>query len=364
VSTFPVLICAQSGRFLAQAAHRANYPVWVIDSFADKDTLAVADRYLQLTDFQQCSEQTLLEALEQISDLSPCTLIFGTGIERLYPVIARLPAHIQYMGNHLETLNIVCQPASWFTLLDALKITFPDTQPNPVAGYLFKANQSWGGQHIQLNSANVNQPGYYQKRIEGISASVLFLADGQKHFRLSVNQQYCRNSAEGDFTLAAISNSLALSSQHLNALDTILHKLTQSQVLKGFNALDFIIDSDNTLHVLELNPRPSASMALLDPTLPLIDLHLLACEQKMLMHVPSTTAKRHLHFCFADRDIVIPEEFVWPFYCADLPADGSHIQTGEVICSLLIESSDTNNAISEKAEAFTQNVIAKLTNWT
>lgn len=362
MSTFPVLICAQSGRFLAQAAQRENHPVWVIDSFADKDTLTIADRYLQLPDFQQLSEQTLLKALQQISDLSPCLLIFGTGIERFYPIIEHLPAHIHYVGNCPETLDTVCQPSSWFALLKTLKIPFPDIQQHAKAGYLFKAKQSWGGQHIQLNHSQNSPEGYYQRHIEGISGSVLFLADGQQHYCLSVNQQYCQNPAKGDFTLAAISNSLALSSLHLAALDTILDKLTQSLALKGFNALDYIIDSDNRLYVLELNPRPSASMVLLDLTLPLIDLHLLACEQKMLTHIPPTITKRHLHFCFADREIVIPDHFVWPVYCADLPTDGSHIQTGEVICSLLVSGADTDDAISKTAAAFAENLIAKLTN--
>lgn len=364
VSANPILICAQSGRFLAQAAHRANHPVWVIDSYADKDTLAIADRYLQLTDFGQCSEQTLLKALHQISQSSPCKLILGTGIERFYPIIANLPPHIHYVGNRLETLELVCQPARWFALLSTLEITFPDTQTHAVAGYLFKASQSWGGSHIQLTPAKVNQPGYFQRRIEGISASVLFLADGEKHYRLSVNQQHCRNAAIGDFTLASITNSLLLPLPQLNALDAILDKLTQNLAIKGFNALDVVIDRDNRLYVLELNPRPSASMALLDPQLPLIDLHLLACEQLMPAQIAPTIAIRHLHFCFADRQLLIPEAFVWPDYCADLPADHSVIEAGAVICSLLLDCSDSNAAIAESAADLAQKLLVKLTNQT
>lgn len=364
VSANPILICAQSGRFLAQAAHRENYTVWVIDSYADKDTLAIADRYLQLTDFQQCSEHSVVNALLQVSNLSPCTLILGTGIERFYPILASLPSHIHFVGNSLETFEAVCQATRWYALLAKLEIAFPDTQQHAVPGYLFKASQSWGGHHIQCHPTNVNQPGYYQRRIKGISASVLFLADGQKFLRLSVNQQYCRNLSEGDFTLASINNSMALSLQQLTTVDAILDKLTQSLALKGFNALDFIIATDNTLFVLELNPRPSASMALLDDSLPLIDLHLLACDQKMPERSVALTSQKHLLFCFADKEIVIPEHFVWPNYCADLPADKTHINTGEIVCSLLLSNNDVDAEIPERAAVLAQTLLAKLTDST
>lgn len=364
VSAIPILIFAQSGRFLAQAAHRENYPVWVIDSYADKDTLAIADRYLQLTNFQQCSEQTVVNALLQVSNLLPCTLILGTGVERFYPILASLPSHIHFVGNCLETLENVCQPVRWFALLAKLKIAFPDTQQHAVPSYLFKASQSWGGHHIQCYPNNVNQPGYYQRRIEGISASVLFIADGQKFHRLSVNQQYCRNPSLGDFTLASIDNSLALSLQQLTAVDTVLDKLTQSLVLKGFNALDFIITADSSLFVLELNPRPSASMALLDDSLPLIDLHLQACDRQMPEHPVAPASKKHLFFCFADKEIVIPEHFVWPDYCADLPADKTNIYNGEIVCSLLLSNNDVDTEAPERAAMLAQKLLAKLTNWT
>ena len=54
--------------------------------------------------------------------------------------------------------------------------------------------------------------------------------------------------------------------------------------------------------------------------------------------------KRILWFCFAPEQINIPADFDWPEYCHDLPAGGSVIDKGDIICSLMLDETEQNNA--------------------
>lgn len=334
----PLLICAQSGRFLAQAAHREGLTVWVVDSYADQDTLQATDRYLQIPSLETLTESALLKALSSISASTPCYLMISTGIERFYPILDRLPAHIHSLGNDLETLKIVCEPDNWFKRLSDLNIPFPKVQSNPQSGFLFKASQQWGGQHIRHTAPSTYTKGYFQQFINGRALSALFIAAGSDCQLLAINEQHCRNTARGDFTLAAIRNHGLLSAKELAQITAIIHQLSASLALRGFNSLDMMLSSDGALYVLELNPRPSASLALLDTTVPIITWH----SQSSIGRLPDTakiptSSPKRLLYCFADKNKHIPAQHDWPEYCSDLPMANSLIKKDAIVCSVLLE---------------------------
>ncbi len=345
-----LLIIAQSGRHLAQAAVHEGFTVRVADCFADIDTLAISEQYLQLPSFNALTPADWLQAIIRLSSHQPCTLICGTGIERFYPQLAQLPANIHFAGPAVSSFSALCDPRQWQALLDELKLPSPPTRFSPPqtepATWLIKQAASWGGTHIgTAQAATHSVASYYQQKIAGRSASVLFLANGGSAHTLLLNEQFPRAPEHNDFCLQGISNELQLTLPQRNFLDNALQQLTRRLALQGMMSLDFIITDDARIYLLEINPRPTASAQLLDDNFQLISSHCTAVNGGLPpVSCELSAVKKLLWFCFAPEDIVIPAAFRWPEYCHDLPADGHTVRQGEVICSIVL-SSVVNNSI-------------------
>lgn len=337
-----LLIIAQSGRMLAQSAAREGYTVRVADCFGDIDTLDIADRYLKLPPLDDITELHWLQAITALSDEQPCSLICGTGAERFYPVISQLPAHIEFAGPSFASFEQICIPQKWIALLKTLSLPYPPTQfkKNPTVNgkWLAKSATAWGGTHIiEANSGTEKPDRYYQQYIEGVSGSVLFLANSNDCQLLLFNQQFTRNSGLFDFSLKAIASGLPLDLEQQQFLHKTLQKLTLRLGLSGLMSLDFQLNPSGEIFLLEINPRPTASCQLLPADYPIISWQLMSSAGDM-PEVPAElpAKKRILWFCFAPEKITIPADFNWPDYCHDLPAGGSIIEKGGIICSLLL----------------------------
>lgn len=336
-----ILIIAQSGRYLAQLAHRSGYRVCVADQFGDVDTLAVTEQYCTLPSFEKIDKAIFQHIISTLVDNQSAILIVGTGIERLYPYLQYLPDNIQLANNSFNTLTECLSPMRWFQQLRQHQIRFPQTyfiQPEKTSGLIQKSAFNWGGSHVTLPSKAHQTECYYQEFIEGQPASVLFIANGNEIKLLSFNLQFCRNVKEQDFRLQAVISS-TLEPNVYAELHGICQQLTQSITLKGFQSLDFIIDKEGKLWILELNARPSASMQCLPASWPLIDWHINACQGQLPAVSDNKIPAKIWYGVFAGTDIVIPEDFIWPDYVFDIPKAGSLTNKGDIICSLVVDCS-------------------------
>lgn len=345
-----LLIVAQSARMLAQSATREDYTVRVADCFADIDTLEVADRFLKLPELHDLEANQWLQTIITLSDDEPCWLICGTGVERFYPVLSQLPAHIKFAGPSYECFEQICLPEKWFAVLESLSLPHPPTKLHKLqmanSKWLAKSVASWGGTHIvEANSVTESSDRYYQQYIEGISGSVLFLAAANDIQLLLFNQQFPVNPSQYNFTLKAISSGLQLELKQQNFLHQALQILTEDLFLTGLMSLDFILKPSGEIFLLELNPRPTASCQLLSNDALIISWQLMSSTGVMPeIAVELPAKKRILWFCFALEQIIIPTDFDWPEYCHDLPAGGSVIDKGDIICSLMLDETEQNNA--------------------
>ena len=345
-----LLIVAQSARMLAQSARREGYTVRVADCFADIDTLEVTDRFLKLSALHDLEANQWLQTIITLSDDEPCWLICGTGIERFYPALPKLPAHIKFAGPSYECFEQICLPEKWIAILEKLSLPHPPTtfqKPQTEnSKWLAKSAASWGGTHIvEANLVAENPDRYYQQYIEGISGSVLFLAAADDIQLLLFNEQFPVNLSLYNFSLNAISSGLQLDLKQQNFLHQTLQKLTEHLSLIGLMSLDFILKPSGEIFLLELNPRPTASCQLLPDHAPIISWQLMSLTGGMpetALELPAK--KRILWFCFAPEQIIIPVDFDWPEYCHDLPAEGSVIDKGDIICSLMLDETEQNNA--------------------
>ncbi|MBL1320548.1 MAG: ATP-grasp domain-containing protein [Methylophaga sp.] len=338
----PILVFAQSGRFIAQSATQAGYRVWVADCFGDQDTLKIADRWQQLVPIHQLSEKKIIDILSTLSQGENCHLICGGGIEQYYPLLNNLPANITLIGNNAASIHTVQTPTLFFKLLKQLDLAYPDTlfeQPNDNK-WLAKSSSGLGGIHIQyLKEYQQTDHYYYQRYVAGTSGSGLFIANGEQAQLLSINQQYLQPCEPLPFRLGGITSPWLISEQHQQHLTLAINKITSAIGLYGINSIDFIISEQNELLVLEINPRISASAELLNCSEPLFQLHINACNGLLAEErIIETSLHSRLHYYYAEHDVRISPEIIWPITCHDIPVNGSTVFKGEPICTLTMQA--------------------------
>jgi predicted ATP-grasp superfamily ATP-dependent carboligase len=353
----PLLVFAQSGRFIAESAARAGYQVRVADCFADSDTLAVADVSIQLPPLSELSEAQLLQTLISLSRDQPCLLLCGTGIERFYPSLSQLPPHIEVIGNSQQTLALLRQPEGFFALLAHLKLPYPATSltaPAPEKP-LRKRLDCAGGAAVYADSEALQDGEFYQQEISGEARSVCFIADGQNVIILGWNRQL---NQPGKFTLEKIWQTDKPPANHAMQLTAILDKLVKASGIKGFNSLDYMLSSQDEIDILELNPRISASVELLHEA-DWLSWHIQTCRGLPLPDTAKrsqTPAVRLLKYFYAEKDWKVVDEPLWPLQCHDHPVAGSKIKKGQPVCTFIL-AAESEQACDEQLASCEQKLL-------
>jgi predicted ATP-grasp superfamily ATP-dependent carboligase len=101
--------------------------------------------------------------------------------------------------------------------------------------------------------------------------------------------------------------------------------------------------------VLELNPRLSATLDLY-PTQDgqLFELHMRASAGGSLDGPLDTGLSKAHYIVYAPENISLPEDYAWPAWVADIPADGALITAGDPVCTA--EAQDPEQAVQLMAE--------------
>lgn len=334
-----ILIIASSARMLAQAAKISGLKPLVIDLYSDLDTQACAVAYQQIP---ALSPDYLASALDYfIENYAVTQIVYGSGFEQHPDSLFYLQTRLTLLGNSPETFKRLQNKIEFFAILDTLNIPHPETTftpPQNKQDWLIKPMQGQGGVGIQRYrntnpNPNLNPSIYWQKYQTGTHHSVLFLANGQHHQIIGFNTQWTiRLNDNEEFIFAGIINHTDLSEACKTQIIDYLSKLVPVYQLTGLNSLDFI-QHHHQRYVLEINPRPPASMQLYDADL--LRQHI-QVGTTLVAQLPSPPAiYTGYQIIYAKQDIQIPPDYHWQTGCADLPAAGQICRTGQPICSII-----------------------------
>lgn len=339
-----LLIIAQSGQMLAQAASNIGLTFFVIDCFSDRDTHALAADLYQVSSLAIDNIQTGVKKFKK--NCSFC--LYGSGFEAYPETLVFLASHFQLLGNSSRTFNALQNKPAFFQQLQRLNITYPAVYVTPPASkknYLIKPYQSLGGENIQrLTSVNTHplkkNTFYYQRYIKGENLSVLFLAHREYARVLGYNQQWTRPDS---FVFSGIMNHATLAKQHQHTIQQWLKKLTSHYQLQGLCSLDFILYKDQC-YLLEINPRPPASMMLYQANL--LQHHLLACQNKVDQQTIFLSKKYTAYqIIYAPKHIKIPQTMQWASCCHHIPNGGQIIPKDSPICSMIISQNSSTSLL-------------------
>ena len=339
----PLLVVSASGRALAQSAARCGLPVVVLDLFNDLDVraLAVASDSVA-TRNGKFDGRRLLAAAQRMCSPDCCGgLVYGSGFEGRTGLLAKLARGRTLFGNAPHTVAQLKDPARFFSMLDSLGIAHPETRLDPpadVAGWLVKCIGGAGGSHVKpMRPRHCARPNrYFQKLQSGRTLSVLFAADGRDARVIGVNEQWTAGIAQcAPYCYGGAVGGILLPPDVHVRIATLLGRLVRATGLVGLNGLDFILDADAEPCVLEINPRPTATIDLYDADFEggLLALHLRACRGELPgMHRPHH-ARAHA-IVYAMQALRVPARLYWPAWCTDIPESGSLIPAGAPICSV------------------------------
>lgn len=267
-------------------------------------------------------------------------MIYGSGFESDGDLLGRLSRGRKVFGNHPEVVGLLKDPGSFFPLLDRLKIPRPETRLTPPArpaGWLAKRPGGSGG--IDVRPAAETTPGvrvYYQRVVPGRTFSATFLANRERAFVIGFNRQWASMvRPEHPYQFGGAVGGVAMPGRLKAEIAGALDRLVAETGLVGLNGLDFILSANRWL-VLELNPRPTATMELYDPDYPrgLFDWHLRSCGGELPATIPRSRASRALQVMSAAEPWDSSPEFSFPTWCRDLPRPGLRFSPGDPVCTV------------------------------
>jgi uncharacterized protein len=328
-----VLIAALSGRGLAASARRAGYAPLVADAFGDSDTAEHAAAVRCVTDAARIGFRTkpvfaALAELEAAAATPPIGLILGSGFEDRPKLIAALSRRYRLIGNTAETVARAKNPTGLTTRLDALGIAHPDTQivpPADASGWLSKRIGGSGGTHVVPASTAERSPRrYFQRRLDGQPVSALAVATRNGAHIVGMSRQWTAGSGPRPYRYGGAVGPVKLDRSVDVKLRSAVEGVCAALHLRGLVAFDFLIAGE-TPYLLDVNPRPSATLDVFDDELgSLFKAHVAACADHT-PQLPAPQGARAAAILYADPGALIVGSVAWPAWTADRPSPGTRI---------------------------------------
>ena len=348
-----------------RAAAATGRRVIAADVFSDVDTRAAADSALRLgyVDGGFQAEDVRSQILPLLSQ--GAALVYGSGFESQPQLLEELARHGKVYGNSADTVRLLKSPAAFFTLLASLEVPFPEwgvERSEAAEDWLCKRIGGSGGTHIFPASHPGGESCYYQKQAEGEPVSLLFLADGADVLAVGYNRQTLAPTHAMPYRYGGAVSGFVPAQGVREAMLKAAANITRETGLHGLNSLDCMVDGDRW-HVLEINPRLSATFALYDAEnagAMLFEAHLQACAGRLPATWMPEPSQAHLIY-YAPFDFAVPAAMEWPDWVADVPEAASVYRAEEPLCTVMASAANADEAYA-LASARIAALTALLTN--
>jgi uncharacterized protein len=359
-----VILIGASVRAMAVSALRAGWTPWCADLFGDADLTRIAPvRKVSIAEYPR----GLIDAL---ADAPPGPVIYGGGLENRPDLIERIDRPL--WGNPPDVLRAIRTPSRWTRCLQSARLACPALAESPptLGHWLLKPRRSAGGIGILPYAGQAFNPRthFLQERIDGRSASAVFLGQSDSAILLGVTEQLIGTAwlnAAG-FHYAGSIGPLPLepaTATHWCALGTAL---TSEFHLRGLFGVDAMV-RDGIPWPVEINPRYTASIDILERSskISFMQAHRAAFEPGPATITPPTaTAIWGKAVLYARATIAFPARGPWDTALADgvdldvtqyadIPLAGEIIERGRPVLTLFARGESAPACLAklrEKAE--------------
>jgi uncharacterized protein len=390
-----VLVAGVSTRAAAESAARAGFRVTAIDAFADIDQHPSVTAHALSRTFSAHAAAAAARGVECGS------VAYLSSFENHPKAVATLARGRSLWGNPPTVLRRVRNPLVLAQALRERGFAVPAVRSNlepetrnrePGTGnrepvWLVKPLSSGGGRHVRRWRAGTRLPRgcYLQELVEGAPGSVVFVAAGGRSVPLGISRQLIGESAFGATGYQYCGNLLLPAGDPAADSDAcaLACAVAEEFGLVGVNGVDFI-SRDGRSHAVEVNPRWSASMELVELAygVSVFGTHAAACARGQLPDFDLRTARRGPQVVgkavvFARQDVVIGDTSTWlparpgqpalpaspaPPALRDIPRPGTRIAAGRPVCTVFASGggvTECHTALVERA----RHVYAALAVW-
>jgi len=354
---------------MAESATRAGWRVYAADLFADLDLCAVAAESARARPYPDALPAA-------VACFPPGPWLYCGALENHPRVIQAIGGDRPLAGSDPAAVAAVRDPSTLATAIRGAGLRYPDTRPDPGGvpsdgSWLTKPLRSAGGHGIAAWQGAGDRPAsaterVWQRWVQGRPWSASYLVAGGCGRLLGASRQllgrrWCHAQP------FAFCGSIDIPPESLPAevreqLLRLGGLLVDPFGLAGLVGVDLVIDERDRLHVIEVNPRPTASMELIERAtgLSLAAAHLAACG----FPAPAARETRPRRgtwskaILFAARDLVIDDDAVvsiraaggephegWPLV-ADLPAPPQTIPAGGPICTFFAHGASPRRSLA------------------
>ena len=346
-----------STRAIAESAANVGFRVTSLDAFGDLDqhpgVRALSMRRDFGVEFSARAVANLARSIDadSVAYLSP--------FENYGPLVARMAKGRRLLGN---TQSVVARAR------DPRWLVRPDATSS--GRWLVKPRRSGGGHNVRWWNPGDPVPGdrYRQAFVEGVPGSIVFVAAHGTAVPLGLTTQLVGDAAFGasgfrycGSILTASRETTSHEIRHgsathrdralLDSAITLASRAARELELVGLNCIDFI-DRDGTAYPIEINPRWSASMELVERAhhIPMFGVHATACTTGELpafdIARAGTTVPVHgKAIVFARHDVICGDTREWLDDRAvrDVPHPGEPIRAGRPVCTVFASAQSADD---------------------
>ncbi len=334
-----VLVVAASARMLAQLAVADGHEVTALDRFGDADLRAIAPG-------ATAPNNDGLAALA--ANVAADAVVYGAGFENRPDLVAYVSAGRELLGTPAELLASVRDPWAVAAAARAAGAHAPETHPagEPVRGpgpWVRKPLRGGGGRGVRRWAGGRLAPTeVLQRRVDGLSCSAVAIADGRRATVLGVTEQLHRPRGFGwigNLTPPRLPEAeLAELDGRLRA---VCGEIAARFGVRGAFGVDAVWDGRDAW-VLEVNPRPPASLELFGPGS--FEAHARGARGLGLPAAgtpPASGCAKVKLVLFACRDVRAPDPGWWPAALVrDIPHAGETFRRGAPVCTLISATAD------------------------
>lgn len=324
-----VLVVAVSARMLAELAVADGYEVIALDHFGDVDLRAVAPGWT-------ARNSGALAALA--ADVEADAVVYGAGFENRPDLVAQLADGRELLGTPPERLADVRDPWSVGAAARAAGARFPDIRAGGSSDrgpWLRKPLRGGGGRGVRRWKGGAVRPTeILQRHVRGLSCSAVAIGDGRGAVVLGLTEQLHRPRGFGWMGNVVPPRLPAGELAELDGqLSAVCAEVVASFGVRGAFGVDAVWDGRHAW-VLEVNPRPPASLELFGPGC--FEAHVSGARGLGLVTVPAVPGANVKLVLYADRDLRAPAIGWWPEdLVRDIPRAGEEIKRGAPVCTLI-----------------------------
>jgi predicted ATP-grasp superfamily ATP-dependent carboligase len=359
-----LLVAGVSTRAAAESAARAGFTVTALDAFADLDQHPGV-RAVSLP--REFGVRFTSPAAARAAKRIECDAVaYLSSFENHPRAIAALAAGRELLGNPPAVVARVRDPRLVARALRRHALATPRVRfaATSQGWWLVKPLASGGGRGVRpwRGGARLPRGSYLQQFVEGTPGSVVFVAAAGRSVPMGVTRQIVGDAAFGATGFQYCGNILASArdgqfqdgERLLRRASRVAAAVAEEFGLVGVNGVDFVA-REGVPHAIEVNPRWSASMELVERAheFQVFGAHADACRHGVLPDVNMLERQRGIEatgkaIVFARCDVTIGETRAWiAAGIRDVPHPGERIEAGRPVCTVLADGPDAASCYRE-----------------